>query len=407
MNSAGVANVLGVFFPPLVNEYGWNAKQVSGIASCVTFGTLVASLLFGSVFSKKNTRTVVLIFGIVMSAAFAGMYFPKNLIGLYVLAFIGGIGTVGVGFVSMPVLITKWFDSKRSTALSIGSIGSSLAGLALVPLFTYTLYPPLALGSGNSFLIWGAVIFATVLISFLVIRDKPENINLKAYGHNSGDPQPEIKGSAANRDIGFSSKDIFRMPEFYGVAVVVFILGLSLPGLLVQIVSHLLLVGYSKVVAASIVSLYCMCTIFGKLIMGITVDKIGIAKTSALTMAIWGLAIICLYFAGAHVIFIYLFGVLTGLGTPVASIAPPIWTSSMFGLKHYASNYSKIFFCFTIGLVVGPVMVGALKDMTGSFHFPILVVAVLVFASVPFLLMVLKSAGKKLAALTEVMADKK
>ena len=125
----------GVFLGPLSEYFNWDRASVTSIYSvymfCLGIGSLFSGLLFDRFGSKFNY-----IFGtFLLCLAYGLSGFLQELWHFYIIiGFCGGLGASLVGIVPSQSILSKWFEKKLSSALSIAYAGQGLGVLFLAPL---------------------------------------------------------------------------------------------------------------------------------------------------------------------------------------------------------------------------------------------------------------------------------
>ena len=102
------------------------------------------------------------------------------------------------------VIVSKWFQRKRATAIGITAAGASVGGLILVPFTTYLIQ---LLDWRYSWAILGTMIIVLVLpVAYFVLRNKPEDMGLLP----DGDEAPKGSGRQRPRPQGPLEVDQWR-----------------------------------------------------------------------------------------------------------------------------------------------------------------------------------------------------
>ncbi|MBU0971317.1 MAG: MFS transporter, partial [Proteobacteria bacterium] len=109
----GISNSFGVFFAPLIDEFGWSRATISGAAS---LGFLVhgsASMLLGTLNDRLGPRLIMSGCGIFLGLGFLLMATLNSVWQLYL--FYGLIAAVGLGGIDVIPLstVSRWFQKKR------------------------------------------------------------------------------------------------------------------------------------------------------------------------------------------------------------------------------------------------------------------------------------------------------
>jgi MFS family permease len=155
-----------------------------------------------------------------------------------------------------------------------------------------------------------------------------------------------------------------------------FLMSVSFHGYIVHLVPLLTDRGLSAQSAALTASLAGGAALVGRIGIGYLLDRF-----FAPSVAVWffcGFALgIFLLWSGAVGGWVFVAVVLVGLGLGAELDVMPYMVSRYFGLRAFGEIYSYTFAVFTLGGVVGPLLMGAGFDATGSYS---LVLATFVMA---------------------------
>ncbi|MEM9656466.1 MAG: MFS transporter [Actinomycetota bacterium] len=144
--------------------------------------------LTGFVFAKRlesvDVRWFFVAGGLVGSAALLGLRWVTSIPALYVFFAVFGVSFGLAGLVPATTLITRWFDRRRSVALSVASTGLSMGGIVVTP-FSDWLIDQRTLSGAAPYL---AAMWAVGIIpmAVLFIRSYPSDQGLRP----DGDPPP-------------------------------------------------------------------------------------------------------------------------------------------------------------------------------------------------------------------------
>lgn len=167
----------------LISEVGLSNVQNSMLISVRLFFCLIGSALCGVYFSRLSLHaglTLSMVMGTASYALFAiaGDY-PVFLAAAALSGMTQGFG----GSIGTSVLIKNWFVKKQSFAFGVTAAASGLCSVIL-PGLVRNLTESASLRT--AFLAETGIFAAVALVTFLVIRDRPEQIGLRAYGAESG-----------------------------------------------------------------------------------------------------------------------------------------------------------------------------------------------------------------------------
>ena len=175
----GIQFSYGVFMPEISAEMGWGRTSLSLAYSVYVFIYSGLGIVTGVCTDRWGPRLVVGVGGVLLGSGVMLMSQVHALWQLYV--FLGGIAALGMSaaFVPCNATVVRWFTQRRGLALSMSTSGSSFGNFLIPPLAAtlITLY-----GWRTSYLLLGLGGMALiVLCAFFTIRD-PERLGLYPDG---------------------------------------------------------------------------------------------------------------------------------------------------------------------------------------------------------------------------------
>ena len=214
-NNGILIYTLPLFYPELIDEFGWNAEQVTRPAALFL---LVAALIVpfaGILFDRYSTRVIMMI-GILALIVALGFYPTMTSLGqLTAIYMVFALGLACCGLVPNMLILTRWFRHYRGLAAGLLLMGSTIGG-AVFPLFAReTLVTQgwrqavLMIAILGSIMMIGAVVF--------LVRNHPEEMGLNVDGAVSAD-EPDTTAKTVSP--GPTLKQAVKMPEFYILAFV-------------------------------------------------------------------------------------------------------------------------------------------------------------------------------------------
>lgn len=364
----GISNSFGVFFDPLIKEFGWSRATISGAAS---LGFLVhgsSSILLGNLNDRFGPR-------IIMSAC--GLFFGLGLLLMGTLnsvwqiyLFYGLIASVGLGGIDVIPLstVSRWFQKKRGMMSGLIKVGTGV-GMLIMPFFINWLLKNY--GWRNAFVVLAfiAVISVLFLAQFLV-RDPIQKKQLI----DNGISQPSEKKNKPEEGLTF--KEAIHTRQLWTVCIIYFIILFCVYTILMHIVQHAIDLGIQSSVAVGILSTIGGVSITGRFLMGGASDKIG-EKPALLFCLICLLLALCWLLAVQTLWMFYLFAAVYGFahGGFFSLVSPLI--AKLFGTKSHGLLFGIVIFSSTIGGAIGPFMAGYIFDVTTSYKLVFLILAVL------------------------------
>ncbi|MBW2583601.1 MAG: MFS transporter [Deltaproteobacteria bacterium] len=143
----GAYNSFGVFFNPLMNEYGWSRAGISGAVSVSFCMYGLSSIVLGRLNDRVGPRLIMTVSGIFLGVGYLLMSRLTSLWQLYLLySLLVGIGISGTDVVLLST-IARWFIRLRGRMSGVLKVGSGV-GMLVMPLFTQLAYHGLWLADG-------------------------------------------------------------------------------------------------------------------------------------------------------------------------------------------------------------------------------------------------------------------
>jgi MFS family permease len=357
----GTISTPGVFFAPLIKEFGWSHARVSSLASAVTLGTIPGSIAAGFLLERIDARIPIvsgatLTGGSLLFATQVNSYFA-----LLIFYFFAGMGVGMSTLLPMSLVVANWFREKRGSATGVAIAGVSVGGMIMVQVAA-TAIRASGWRAGLAALA-APILLIAVPLAVLVIRTRPSGEAVRGLmkehvGEDLPKP-PELEG--------FSLAEAIRTRSFWLIAAATFLFAFTVYGILTQLVVYLIGVGYRPGAAAIVLGLMLGLNAAGKVVFGVVADRIGARMAMAVSFAIMGCGILLLF--GAREVFVLAsFLAVYGptWGAPLALV--PLVTIESLGLKHYGSLGGILRIAEATGAVLGPVALGRVFDLTNSYR---------------------------------------
>ena len=268
-----VMQLSNLYIVPMYNDLQVPRTLLSLQSICITVGAVVTAPYWGKLYKTKDARKLLPMAVSVVALCTIARSFCPSIWFILPLAFIKGVFFTGSTLLPISILLTMWFKERRGFAISFASIGTSAGGVVLSPVVSYLISD---FGWRNSDRIVGIAMFIIVVpCLFLVVRSRPKDIGLQAYGAETSQAAGIVKEKAkqAAEAVGMTAREARRSPILYFFLLAIFSLTLA-TGAALQIPTYLQDIGYSPAVAAKAVSAYSAIGILGRLFLGWFSDKI-------------------------------------------------------------------------------------------------------------------------------------
>ncbi|MFH1479878.1 MAG: MFS transporter [Pseudomonadota bacterium] len=354
----------GIFFTPVLTEFGWTRAMTSGAFSLSLLIMGLLGIAMGGFTDRFGPQRVMTLCGVLLGI---GYFLMSRIHATWQFYLVYGIiiGTgMGASFVPLMSTVARWFITRRN--LMSGIVTSGIG-------FGFLLGPPAAhflivkYGWRVSYLILGAVICIAVVLSAQMLKKQPvydekETTPLKGEG--------EILLKMQYKD--FSLRQAAHTTQFWTLLGLFFCFGFCLFAVTVHIAPLIIEGGLLPGRAAKILAAIGGMSIFGKIVLGRIGDNIGSKNTFLIGFLMMSVALFWLLKADKEWMF-YVFSIVFGFayGGCVVSESPIV--ALMFGLSSHGLILGILCFAFTIGGALGPFLTGYIFDLKGTYHLAIII----------------------------------
>ncbi len=214
-NNGILIYTLPLFYPELIDEFGWNAEQVTRPAALFLVVAALAVPFAGILFDRYSTRIVMLL-GIL--ALVGGLWFYPSITSLGQLTAIYvvfALGLAGCGLVPNMLILTRWFRRHRGLAAGLLLMGSTIGGAVFPLLARETLVTQGWREAVFMIAVLGSVMMISAIL--LLVRNRPEEMGLAADGVELSSESDSVDTTAA---AGPTLKQAVTTPVFYVLAFV-------------------------------------------------------------------------------------------------------------------------------------------------------------------------------------------
>ena len=369
MVSIGAMFTYGIFFKEFQVEFGWSRATISGASSLAFLIMGALAILAGRLNDVIGPRLIIVASGISLGIGYLLMSFLQTPWQLYLLY---GL-LVGIGFSTHDVItlstVARWFVKRRGMMSGIVKVGTGF-GQLLLPLIATALIAEY--GWRNSYLIIGAVVLVILVVVAQVLHRDPQGVGLRP----DGDSNEPCGSETVSKELSVTLQRAAGTRQFWTICLVEFAIFFCLFTVIVHIVPHTMDMGLSRVTAAGVLSTIGGVSMLGRFVMGTANDKIGGKRSLIICFVMLLSSIICLLVA-TEASMLFLFAVIYGFahGAFFTVVSPMV--AELFGTGSHGVLFGIILFCGTIGGAAGPLLAGHTFDVTGSYLFAFIVLALL------------------------------
>ncbi len=356
--SRGAGETFSVFLLPVGDHFVWERASVASIYSVYMVSVGVGSLFSGMTFDRLGARFNYLFGTLVLAAVYSVAGSLSQLWQFYlVLGIGGGIGASMIGLVPTQSLVSRWYNRRLSTALSVGYASQGLGTLMLVPLMQIFI-ERVGWQSAYQYLGWGFVLV------FLFVLLLPWRVM------EAGAPDNPRKSPGGRSPGGISLREALRTRAFWAFFSIFGTTAIGIFGVGLQSVAYLIERGYSDLEAALAFGVVGTLSFAGMVLTGIAAEfwPRHLVASVSYTLSLAGIAALALLQVRVSPILLLVY--IIGVGLSSGARGPIITTlmAVLFSGRGLASIYGAANLGQGVGAGIGAIVTGLLFDLTGSYN---------------------------------------
>lgn len=366
---------LAVYLNAFSNEKGWALGTISfGVTVFFVVGGVVG-LWIAKLIARFDVRYVLVAGAVIAGGSLALLGQVQTQWQMFAVYALFAVGYAGAGLVPATTVVTRWFHAKRAVALSVASTGLSVGGIVITP-FAKRFIDDYGMSATTP---WLGLLFVVTLVpvSWFMVKPDPEALGWAPDGMRraTGEVAPPPDGTAFD--------DAVTTVFYRAVAIgYIFALGSQVGGIqqLVKLVEE----RTDPATARFAVTGLAATSVIARLIGGRAVQLMPMMRFTVVIAALQGVALAMLAFASSTV-FLFAAIVLFGLTIGNLLMMQPLLLAERFGVRDYPRIYSRSQFVALAGVAGGPLLLGWLYDVSGSYEIPYLVAAICCLAGAAIL----------------------
>ncbi|HEY7488986.1 MAG TPA: OFA family MFS transporter [Streptosporangiaceae bacterium] len=353
----GAVYAWSVFSKALQKDNAFHlAKSTAALPFSVTIGMIfVGTYIGGRIQDRRGPRIVALAGGIIYSIGIllASMPSGKDQFWLLILGYgvIAGFG-LGLGYIVPIAMLQKWFPDHRGliTGIAVGGFGF---GAVLTSPVAQSLVDHYKEVPTRSFLWLGLGYLVMVILGASQFRNPPEGYTVPGW-------QPSSGGKVVESGRDYTQAEALRTPQWFLLTAILTLnvtVGIAFISVIATVAGDV--AAYSTAAAATLTGFMGLFNGGGRIFWGWVSTHIG-RMTAFLTMlALQGVCSLLLPHASTAAFFAILAAVIYlcyggGFG------AMPATAGDFFGLRNAGAIYGLMIVGWSIGGIVGPLLIAKL-----------------------------------------------
>ncbi|MGO4440832.1 MFS transporter [Rhizobium sp. RAF56] len=366
--TAAAMGAPGVLIKPLQMEFGWETSQIS---SALAIRLLLFGLMgpFAAAFMNRFGLRPVITFALALIVAgFVGSLFMTQLWQLMLLwGIVVGFGTGLTAMVLAATVSARWFSARRGLVVGMLSASSATGQLVFLPLMAELTE---RYGWRSTIVFVCGLLTLAAFFVLALMRDRPSDLNLPAYGDNTVAPPPQAAAGLLTLLTSplLTLKEVSRSSTFWILFATFFICGLSTNGLIQQ---HFVTLcgdfGIVPVAAASMLAVMGIFDLFGTIGSGWLSDRFDSRKLLFWYYGLRGLSLLYLPFSNFTFYGLSIFAVFYGLDW-IATVPPTVKIATdRFGREKAGLVFGWVFAGHQLGAATAAFGAGLSRTALDSY----------------------------------------
>jgi len=365
----------GVFFKPLVAEFGWSRATVSGAMSVFLLAWGLACPLVGRLTDRYGPRRLMVLGTIALGISFCLLSLTSALWQLYLLYACAGAASATCSEIPVSTAVSNWFRKKRGIAMGIAASGIGFGGLLLVPSVNF-----LILNSG-----WQATYFVMGLITWVVLlpliitimRTRPQEIGLLPNGEKDLERtgvsesllQQNSADSGKNSNLNNGSTAVLlKTKELWLIGFAFSLVSFGIIGIVIHEVPFIVDMGIPLATAAIMLGVTAGIGVVGKLSFGYFADRLSPKWVTLACIALQAGGVVILM-QSRNLGMVWAFVIVFAFASGGMNTLRPLMIGEFFGIDSFGRTFGLTELMRRFGAAAGPFMAGYIFDITGSYHY--------------------------------------
>ena len=373
-SSFALASTMSIFLKPLTADLGVSRGVFSLLRSGEGIIAACIAPLVGTLVDRYGGRWLMVIgTGIVALGYFLLSHVDSFAQFVAIRLTLVSLGDSMMGYMVVNVIIAQWFSRYRGRALAISSMGVGFAKVCM-PVVAASLI--LWLGWRQTWLAFGLMTLGLLVVpALLIVRRSPEAMGLLPDGalapvadDLAAPKKTTLKDSkTVSQDVPWTRAEAVRTSAFWLLVITFGISSIGVTGLNLHVYSYVTDLGYSAVIAATVMSIIASMQLASPLGWGLLAEKIGARYAATLRFVIQGIGLAVAVLNG-NLVGLYCGFFLYGIGLGGNMVLPDILWADYFGRRSLGRIRGMGLLISQFLAAIGPPFFGFLFDLTGSYN---------------------------------------
>jgi len=354
----------GVFFKPLLTEFGWT-RAATTLAYSLSFLVQAAvAIVMGWLTDRIGPRAVLTVFGSFLGICYVLLSQITALWQFQITyALVGGIG---VSTLTVPVMATvsRWFIKRRGLMIGIVQAGVSIGGFLFPP---FSVWLILAHGWRTAYAILGIIALVGIIGAGLFLRRDPRDVGQWPDGGSEEVVKDIAQAPPTSLNPGLCLREAIRTSQFWIMAGLYGSFGFCRTTFTAHIAVQVQDLGFTLFDGANVLAVLTASSMIGRIGMGRVADRIG--NRPAFIISFAATAIILGWGLIAHSLWrLYLFALVFGFAWGAQAVLRFAVTSEVFGMVSLGLFMGVFAFAESGAATFGSYIAGHIFDVTGNYQ---------------------------------------
>ena len=352
---------LNVFDKPLLDaltQASGDPVSLAGLKTRDAITLAVSGLmapLAGAAADRFGVRPLMVLGALLLSAGYFLYSTVDSLSDIYAIHVLFASALASCGLVVNVILVSRWFIKDRGLALGIALAGTSLGNGTLPPLNALLMAE---VGWRSAFAWISLLPLLLIPVILFVVRERP--VDLMRQQRVAGPA-----GTVSASPVSFALGAAVRTTNFWVLALIAMFTFFAIIGTQAHLNLYMLGRGYSQLDAGLSYTVLFYLGLMGKITSGFLADRLGRKRVFTSTIAVMAGGATLLTLPSSGVLWAGL--LMFGLGWGGLYTLLQLLAADYFGPQHLGKILGAITVLDTLGGGLGPPLIGAIRDSTGSY----------------------------------------
>jgi MFS family permease len=371
-SSFALASTMSIFLKPLTADLGVSRGVFSLLRSGEGIIAACIAPLIGTLVDRYGGRWLMVVGTAIVAVGYFLLSYVESFAQfVWIRLTLVTLGDSMMGYMVVNVIIAQWFSRYRGRALAISSMGVGFAKVCM-PVVAASLI--LWLGWRQTWFAFGLITLGLLVVpALLIIRRAPEAMGLLPDGGEATGARVATSKKTAAASAGTGEQEIVwtrgeaaRTTAFWLLVITFGISSIGVTGLNLHVYSYVTDLGYSAVIAATVMSIIASMQLASPLVWGLLADRISARYAATLRFVIQGIGLAVAVLTG-DLVWLYAGFLLYGIGLGGNMVLPDILWADYFG-RHSLGKIRGMGLLISHFLAaIGPPFFGFLFDITRGY----------------------------------------